>query len=153
MSQSRPLRVHLPTHALDALAVGNSGLSARLSEVALRYRNLVVASRPELTEAQWCAVCDALKGCWLQVDAGGRDPVQDLWMEVADCEGLGEKWHVDQAALAARLREASYPELVAIYEVVRAFWQHPERPTSEALALALQGGSTAERAAAGGPET
>ncbi len=81
-----------------------------------------------LTEAQWCAVVDALNGFYLiaeHVDAAA-DPVRTAWINIEDFDGLGEKWNVDAAALARQVRDMSYPQQAALCDVVRRFWKHPK---------------------------
>lgn len=134
---SRRMTVHLQQQTLDALALGDSSVSSRINEVVRRYREILLDARPDFTRAQWCAVCDALNGIALLVEVGA-DPVPDLWLSVADAPGLGEKWAIDQSELVGRLQAASRAELAAIYEVVRVFWQHADKPANEALALALK---------------
>lgn len=130
---ARRTTIYLPIEAELALgAREGDSMSARIATVALRYDLLWRAAAPALTEAEWCAICDALNGVWLTEDTDGA-PHAFLWAEIADCEGLGDKWSIDQDALAQRLRSASAPERIAVAEVVRRFWDDPNDVPRAAL--------------------
>ncbi len=106
--------------------------SGRLNTVAERYQAIVAAHTPTMSEAEWCAVCDALNGHY--VEAGdGLTGIRYAWACVEDCDGLGDKWGIDQAALVARLRAMPLADLVAMAEVVQRFWQRTDLPAREAL--------------------
>ena len=112
--------------------------SGRLNTIAERYSYVVERDTPELSEAQWCAICDALNGYWLNGGDSGAG-VRLAWAEIEDADrldGLGAKWGVDAGALAGWLREATAGQQVAVAEVVQRFWQHPDLPAREALELA-----------------
>lgn len=121
---------------IQALLAGfEDNRSGRLNTVAERYTAIMAAHTPALTELEWCAVCDALNGHYM--DAGdGLLGVRYAWASVADCEGLGEKWGIDQAALVERLRALDVAGSVALAEVVQRFWRHSDLPRREAFALA-----------------
>lgn len=111
--------------------------SARLNSVAERYLDIVSRDCPALSEAEWCAICDALNGYWM--GAGDAAGVRLAWAEIEDADrlsGLGEKWGVDAQAIAGRLREYTAGQQVAVAEVVQRFWSHPDLPAREALELA-----------------
>ena len=121
-----------------ALEGHNKNRSGRLNTVAERYAYVVQRDCPALTEAEWCAICDALNGYWLDGGDSGAG-VRLAWAEIEDADrldGLGAKWDVDANALALRLRDATAGQQVAVAEVVQRFWQRPELPTAEALRLA-----------------
>jgi len=116
---------------------GHENRSGRLNTVAERYLDVVRRDCPALTQAEWCAVCDALNGYWME--GAGNLGVRMAWAEVADADrlnGLGAKWGVDAPALAARMQRMSAGEQVALAEVVERFWQHCALPAGEALAKA-----------------
>lgn len=108
--------------------------SGRVNQVCADYLLLIPELAPEMSRDEWCAVCDALNG--LFIPDGDHGTYRFIWAEVADCEGLGEKWAIDQAALAARLRAMSVGQLIAAAEVSRRFWVDPSRPPDQALAEA-----------------
>ena len=81
------------------------------------------------TEAEASAICDALNGLWLRESLG----IRYAWAEIADANGLGEKWGVDQADLVRRVRELQPGGLCALADAVERFWADPERPTAVAL--------------------
>lgn len=112
--------------------------SGRLNTIAERYSYVVERDTPELSEAQWCAICDALNGYWINGGDSGAG-VRLAWAEIEDADrvaGLGEKWGVDAMALAAWLRGATAGQQVAVAEVVQRFWKHPDLPPRAALDLA-----------------
>lgn len=108
--------------------------SGRVNQVAADYLAMVRDVMPELTREEWCAVMDATNG--LYVLPGDDATYRFTWAEIADAQGLGEKWGIDQQALATRLRVMGVAELVAVAEASRTFWQHPEADTDVALRLA-----------------
>jgi hypothetical protein len=112
--------------------------SSRINSIAERYLHIVDRDCPALSEAQWCAICDALNGYW--IDAGDIGlGVRLAWAEVEDADrlnGLGKKWGIDATALARRLRDGTAGEQVAIAEVVQRFWRRSELPAKEALIAA-----------------
>lgn len=120
---------------LAAALEGHENRSGRINSIAERYNAIVERHAPELAEAEWCAVCDALNGYWINDGMG----VRGMWAEIHDSdrlEGLGAKWGVDAIALAERVRDMPFADQVALAEVVERFWQHSDLPTSEALAKA-----------------
>ena len=120
---------------IKSLLADDDNRSGRLNTVAERYSAIVAAHTPAMTEAEWCACCDALNGHYM--DAGdGLMGVRYAWASVEDCEGLGDKWGVDQSALVARLRALPLADAVALAEVVQRFWRRTDLPMSEALAAA-----------------
>ena len=121
-----------------ALEGHSDNRSGRLNTVAERYTYIVERDCPVLSEAQWCAICDALNGYWLSGGDSGAG-VRLAWAEIEDADrlgGLGARWGVDALALAAWLREATAGQQVAVAEVVQRFWQHPDLQAREALELA-----------------
>lgn len=120
---------------IRALLDGEENRSGRLNTVAERYAAIVAAHTPEMSEAEWCAACDALNGHYM--DAGdGMLGIRYAWASVEECEGLDDKWGIDHAALVARLRALDVAGSVALAEVVQKFWRHCDLPTREALDLA-----------------
>lgn len=122
---------------LARLLDGHENRSGRLNTVAERYLDIVARDCPALTRAEWCAVCDALNGYWME--GGSNLGVRMAWAEVSDADrlnGLGRKWNVDAEALADRMRDMSSAEQVALAEVVEIFWRHTSLDTDAALAKA-----------------
>lgn len=106
--------------------------SGRINTVCDRYLAVVAAHCPKMSEDEWMAACDALNGACLRDDAS----IRFVWAEIADCAGLGEKWSIDQFALAQRLRAMPLAEKVALIEVVERFWSRCDLDSREALKLA-----------------
>lgn len=97
--------------------------SGRLNTVAERYLEIVRRDVPELSEAEWCVVCDALNGYWME--GAPELGLRFAWANIADADrldGLGRKWGVDAQALAVRIRDLPMGALVALAEVVERFW-------------------------------
>jgi hypothetical protein len=124
---------------LDARATEEAGYTASslVNTVADRYQEMVRRSMPALSEREWMACADALNGVWLSSDAGGASlTLATVWAEIADADrlnGLGEKWGIDAQALARRLREAPYAEVVAVVDVVETLWSRPNTDWSARL--------------------
>lgn len=110
----------------------DEGKSPRINTVCARYLDIVAAESPTWPLAKWSAVCDALNGSWLMDDAA----IRYLWATVADFDGLGKKWGIDQDALVSELRDASLAKKIAIIEIVERFWLRAELPAEQALAQA-----------------
>lgn len=99
--------------------------SGRLNSIIVRYAGMVDAAMPALTLPEWLAVCDANNGTFLEVEAIKFDPARSAWLNVADSgpDGLAEKWGVNLEDLAQKLRAMSYPEQVAVWEIIQRFWR------------------------------
>lgn len=98
---------------------GRGNMSGRINTILSRYAEMVARSAPELTEAEWCAICEANNGT---VTDDIPASVTMLWANVHDCRGLGEKWDVDAKKLVAKMRAWTYAESVACAEIVERFW-------------------------------
>ena len=107
--------------------------SARINQVCADYTALIQAAMPELPRDEWCAIMDATNGLYMQ--PGDGQAYRFMWAEIADAEGLGEKWGIDQRALAAKVRAFAMPQIVAVAEASRAFWNRSDLPTDSALAM------------------
>ena len=96
-----------------------------LASSMMRYRAIINQAAPALSVGEWSLLCDALNGCVLTADHADTDPARHLAQSVADSEtdGLGEKWSVDVAALAARIERMPYAARCAIVETVARFWR------------------------------
>lgn len=106
--------------------------SGRVNNVAERYLDIVEAVRPRFTRDEWCAVCDALNGVWLNDSVSARL----VWANVADTPELGEKWSIDQPALTSRLRALDAAGNWAVIETVQRFWARAHLDTDDALRAA-----------------
>lgn len=94
--------------------------SGRLSSIVERYGEIVRRHVPALTLAEWCAICDANNGCFMD---DIPESVTMLWANVVDSPGLDEKWGIDAAGdLVTKMRRFSYAESIAVAEVVQRFW-------------------------------
>ncbi|MGH2367596.1 MAG: hypothetical protein ACRDI2_05300 [Chloroflexota bacterium] len=114
--------------------------SGRLNRIAERYLDIVQRECPVLTEAEWCAVCDALNGYWME--GGDNLGVRLMWAEIDDADrlnGLGVKWSIDAQALATRVQEMRVAEQVAVAEVVERFWRQTQYDQDAGTCLKIAG--------------
>ncbi len=95
-----------------------------LPSAMVRYRAILDAALPALTENEWALLCDILNGSALTAGHADTDPARTLAHTVIDSgeDGAGDKWGVDLDALAARLDALDYPAQCAIIETVARFW-------------------------------
>lgn len=133
MSPAIRTTIYIPEE-VQRLLGGDTG-SARINGIVSRYGRIVAEAQPALTTSQWLAVLDAANGLALLDDAG-TDMTAYLWAEIADASGLGARWDIDQAHLAAIVRGLPYVSRVAIAEAARAFWLRADLPTDAALQAA-----------------
>lgn len=117
------------------LAGHEDARSQRINQVCADYRAILADHMPAMTRGEWCAIMDATNGLAIPTEDAANTR-RYLWAKVADAPELAEKWGIDSAALVQRLRSMTTVELVAACEASRAFWQHPDRNTDEALQLA-----------------
>lgn len=109
-----------------ALIGHDENRSGRVNQVCDRYLQIVAQDAPRhWTQAQWCAACDALNGVWLRDESG----IRYAWAEIADADGLAEKWGVDADALAQEMRGMTHGQRTAVVEIVQRFWNlSPDHP-------------------------
>ena len=110
--------------------------SGHVNALAARHAMMRHDVTPRMTVSEWAAICDALNGSYL-LDA---DTALHAWASVADTEGLGDKWSIDQESLVAKLRALPAAARIAVAEVVEAFWARaPESDDGTPDALAAAG--------------
>jgi len=130
-----PLKAALRATAGDEFPTG------RVNSIAERYLTMVEAARPAFSGAEWLAIFDANNG------AGSFDELLSesdrhvpewlcLAANVADTPRLGEKWAVDQRALARALNALPEAAKIAVLETVQRFWAHHQSADRPALDLA-----------------
>jgi hypothetical protein len=115
--------VYVVEPALEIIGRDPDSLSGRINAIVIRYGGIIREGTPALTLAEWSAICDALNGTYTGVDH--LDMARLLWADIADADGLGDKWGIDSQVLALRIRDMSYVERVSILEVVERFWSSP----------------------------
>jgi len=117
-----------------ALAGHEDQRSGRINQICADYRAILRDHMPTMTRAEWCAIMDATNG--LAIPTEDADATRRfLWAEVSDSPELAQKWGIDAAALAMRLRSMSTVELVAVCEAGRTFWLNNHLHRDEALAI------------------
>lgn len=128
-------RFYFSNRAIAALdCPADERLEERIIGVACRYRCLMADSVPKLEFLEWMAIMDACNGTIIDSEIA---PLP-LWANVMDFEGLGQKWGVDAAELARKMRDLPPVQACALVEVVRRFWVIAEDMDSEtALSRAL----------------
>ena len=117
---SRRTTIYIPDHARPVIGPlgSDDSLSGRITTILQRYQEILDRSRPQFAEAEWLAIIDANLAHWF-----GDDPseLRLIWLNVADAEGLGKKWGIDQAALANKLRQLPYAAQVAVTEIIERY--------------------------------
>src|SRR6185312_16122565 len=118
---SRQLKLYAGPPLIAALrAAGDEYPTGRVNAIAERYLAMVEAARPTLSRAEWLAVFDALDGIDMDdfhADAERHAPAWgSIAADIADARGLGERWGIDQAALAAKIHALPESARIAIVE-------------------------------------
>ena len=106
-------------------------LSGRINATIGRFGELVAAEMPTLTQAEWCAIMDANNGSFTHEFMPAEQSL--LWANLADSQGMDEKWEIDSKSLIKKMRGLSKAQSTAAIEAVAAFWRLCELPTEEAL--------------------
>ena len=96
-----------------------------LPSAMVRYRAIIDAAMPVLTENEWACLCDILNASHRAANNQDTDPARSMGLNVADSgpDGMAEKWGVDLATLAARLDGMDYAAQCAVIETVDRFWR------------------------------
>ena len=102
---------------LDARAGHGQGRGSIASRDLERYYETLSRSMPTYTREEAMALCDACNGTLWEPWS-----VMLLWANIADAEGLGQKWRIDQDELVGRLRGMRYAELMATVDGIERFW-------------------------------
>jgi hypothetical protein len=114
-------------HAIDLITSPDKqddvNCSGRITGICDRYLRMVAdqLNNLNLTDREWCAICDANNGGNIHDDIMPGLPTM-IWANIADTPGLGEKWGVDQHELICKIRDAGTSGQCAIMEVVDRFW-------------------------------
>lgn len=116
--------IYIPDHVNRIIgAYGRATYSGTITTLVERYTRITADACPELTEAEWSAICDALNGAALLMGSGGMDLAAMVWAEVADAHGLGEKYGVDCRELAAKLQALPLAGRYSVWDVAARFWR------------------------------
>ena len=116
MTAATRKNVYLHAHTLAQIGEGGS-LSGSISTIIDRYSEIIRRARPweRLSEAEQGAILDACMGWWPDPAAtipGGIG----LELRDADVDGLGQKWGVDVAQLAARVDAMHVADQIALVD-------------------------------------
>ena len=87
---------------------------------------------PTFARNEWCAIFDANNGTDV-FNAEDHAPPLIVWANLADSQGIGEKWSINSASLVKRLQKLSVPQLLAVQEACVRFWMMTDLETDEAL--------------------
>jgi hypothetical protein len=118
-----------------ALAGYEQSRSSRINQICDEYQQFVSLLCPELPSSQWLAIIDALMGTWIE----DEPTLKHLWIDIEEADGLGDKWKIDQPALAASLRAMPVPQLLALREVIRRF--RLDHSSTDPIAVLRQAGA------------
>ena len=98
--------------------------SARVGFLIDSAELIASQSCPALTVDEWCAIAEAGNGSTQIFEGGLMHALQLLCTGLHDsAHRFNDKWIVDCDALAWRLVNMSPAEQLAVYELVRRFWQ------------------------------
>ena len=109
-----------------------ANFSARISNIVGRYKTIVEASMPELTQNEWLAICDANNGTVFPSygdDSIENDPARYAWMNVADSDPINakEQFDVDTIKLAKKMKAMTFVEQCGVMEVIQKFWEKSDQ--------------------------
>jgi hypothetical protein len=131
--------VYLIQRTLDLAGEGES-LSGRLNQIVGLYDELIAAAMPKFSDKEWCAIFDANNGGFLPLyEEQSADSIYTgIWANIADSPSFKEKWGVDNRKLVDKLRELARAERIAVIEAIQTFWEHHQKPTDKAIAIATR---------------
>lgn len=89
-----------------------------------RYAEIMRRERVEklFSEAEWSALRDMLNGTISEPAAMIRGSLAQGWDDSIE-DGIAEKWAVDPAAMAGKLRALTYPQEVSVIHSVEQWWR------------------------------
>jgi len=97
-----------------------------------RYYQLLAAERKTLdfTEAELSAILDACNGVFWEPWS-----IDLIWAQVAEAEGLTDKWEIDRELLIGRLRRLTPGQKFALVDAIERYWGGVEGDVSTADGL------------------
>jgi hypothetical protein len=134
MATYKPTSVRVPDECRKIIDL-HGGPTEGINALVTRHQEMMTACLPtDLSQHECEALCGALKGWPLWLDAGGRllNPGEALAMEVADYHRLdreSDQWpELDWSALVAKCRAYSLAQVMAVAHAVEAvFFDETER--------------------------
>lgn len=89
-----------------------------------RYAEIMRRERVEklFSDAEWSALRDMLNGTILEPAGMIRGSLAQGWDDSIE-DGIAEKWGVDPASMADKLRALTYPQEVAVIHSVEQWWR------------------------------
>jgi hypothetical protein len=109
--------------SLDVDRGGVEGLSGRVSHLCGVALSVMREATPALTEGEWCAMMDVVKGHIHPIEYGPQAVADSFCFSIADSgPEMNEKWKVDCVDLAGRYRAMPLAAQMAVVDVVRRFW-------------------------------
>ena len=98
--------------------------SARVGFLIDAAEHIASQSCPALTVDEWCAITEAGNGSTHVFEGGFKPALLNLWIGIQDAaHTCNKKWSVNCQTLASRLSGMSPAEQLAVFEIVRKFWQ------------------------------
>lgn len=89
-----------------------------------RYAEIMRRERVEklFSDAEWSALRDMLNGTISEPAPMIRGSLAQGWDDSIE-DGIAEKWAVDPAAMAGKLRALTYPQEVSVIHFVEQWWR------------------------------
>lgn len=108
-----------------AIAEKHGALTSHSINRALdRYYEIIRRERVErlFSEAEWSALRDMLNGTMSEPAGMCAGSLAMSWADSLE-EGIAEKWGLDPAGMAEKLRALTYPQELAVIEAVERWWR------------------------------
>lgn len=121
MSKTRPVGIRLSR----ALAEQHGDISSHSINRSLdRYHEILRRERVEriFSEAEWSALRDMLNGTLSEPASMCAGSLAMGWADSLE-DGIAEKWGLDAAEMAEKLRALTYPQELAVIEAVERWWR------------------------------
>lgn len=121
MSKTRPVGIRLSR----ALSEQHGDISSHSINRALdRYYEILRRERIErmLSESEWNALRDMLNGTVSEPAGMCAGSLAMSWADSLE-DGIAEKWGLDPAGMAEKLRALTYPQELAAIEAVERWWR------------------------------
>ncbi len=113
---------YLSPEKIGVIESRGKNASASLERIIDRYGELMRRSRPELTEAQWNLIYDAMNGTLHEPAQLIRGSVAHGIGDAIALDGLADKWQVDGPALINLLASLTYAQEVAVVDAAERYW-------------------------------
>lgn len=119
----------------NATAGYEQSRSARLNQIAHEWLQIMAGNIPSLSLAEWQALMDCTSSAAIADD----NTLKLLWAAVADSGAQCDRFGVESAALAAKLRTLTPVQRYALREALERAWLACEAGEDAQAALRLAG--------------